>query len=145
LLPNPFRRMTRKARRSSVCIKRSHAWLILLPLASWCLIGCAPRQRLVSPFVEIKLKCVDLFIEGAGTLEETVTVIEGDLRFVKTENGAAYLAEGRGTFRTHGVICQYSPDHLKCNGEDVDLSLGGAIIRRDGRLERANPLLLLAK
>lgn len=106
-------------------------------------ISC--NHSIAKPPVKIQAPGYFLFVEGGQNLEDVLTVVNGDLEFNCSGPDTGYCTlTGQGQVLIHGHRCTLSPDRLSCNGDPLDLSLGGVLIRDDGSIVPVNPLPMLA-
>jgi hypothetical protein len=94
----------------------------------------------------IEFDTFSLFLDGARTANDAINVVSGDLRIEQSglpKNRFSVL--GTGDFLAWGVRCNYVPGILRCGGNLVDISKGGVVIRKTGRIETSYVLPLIAR
>jgi hypothetical protein len=89
-----------------------------------------------------------IFVEGSRNVSDVIEII-GDsisLQELNWGGGRAYSIEGYGAFIVRGDHeCLYTPGALQCEGQTVDVTMGGVIFKRDGEILATNPLPIMAR
>jgi hypothetical protein len=110
-------------------------------------VSCANRITLSPERVVLEFDAFSLFLDGARTADEAIHVVSGDLRIEQSKElpGNRFSVIGTGDFTAWGVRCSYVPGVLRCGGNLVDISKGGVVIRKTGRIETSYVLPLIAR
>lgn len=110
-------------------------------------LACSHLPHVEQPYLLIHFPELDLFVEGEASVEAVRPVGSGDFRLVQEKGFAPhrYRAVGDGVFIVRDYECHVLSKTVTCNGRELDSSLGGVVLKRNGEILAVNPLTVSAK